>query len=51
MQVSKENFQEDTVEDLLRKARIISNYNNIAKSRFSVVDLEYIISVKEMLKK
>ena len=51
MQVSKENFQEDTVEDLLRKARIISNYNNIAKSRFSVIDLEYIISVKEMLKK
>ena len=51
MQVSKENFQEDTVEDLLRKVRIISNYNNIAKSRFSVIDLEYIITVKEMLKK
>jgi len=51
LQVSKENFQEDSIEDLIRKVKIITNYNNIQKSKFSVEDLEYIITVKEMLKK
>ena len=51
MQISKENFEEDSIEDLIRKVKIINNYNNIQKSKFSVKDLEYIISVKEMLKK
>lgn len=51
MQVSKENFQEDNIEDLIKKVKIIANYNNIQKSKFSIEDLEYITSVKEMLKK
>lgn len=51
IQVSKENFQEDNIEDLIKKVKIITNYNNIQKSKFSVEDLEYITSVKEMLKK
>lgn len=51
MQVSKENFQEDNIEDLIKKVKIINNFNNIKKSKFSVEDLEYITSVKEMLKK
>lgn len=51
MQVSKENFQEENIEDLMRRVRIINNYNNITKSKFSVKDLEYITTVKEMLKK
>lgn len=51
MQVSKENFQEDNIEDLIRKVKIIANYNNIQKSKFSINDLEYITTVKEMLKK
>ena len=51
MQVSKENFQEDNIEDLIKKVKIITNYNNIQKSKFSIEDLEYITSVKEMLKK
>lgn len=51
MQVSKENFQEDNIEDLIKKVKIIANYNNIQKSKFSVNDLEYITTVKEMLKK
>lgn len=51
LQVSKENFQEDSIEDLIRKVKIITNYNNIQKSKFSVEDLEYITTVKEMLKK
>ena len=51
MQVSKENFQEDNIEDLIKKVKIINNFNNIQKSKFSVEDLEYITSVKEMLKK
>ncbi len=51
MQLSKENFEEDSIEDLIRKVRIINNYNNIQKSKFSIKDLEYIMNVKEMLKK
>ena len=51
MQVSKENFQEDNIEDLIKKVKIVSNYNNIKKSKYSIDDLEYIVSVKEMLKK
>ena len=51
MQISKENFEEDSIEDLIRKVKIINNYNNIQKSKFSIKDLEYIMNVKEMLKK
>ena len=51
MQISKENFEEDSIEDLIRKVRIINNYNNIQKSKFSIKDLEYIMNVKEMIKK
>ena len=51
MQISKENFEEDNIEDLIRKVKIINTYNNIQKSKFSVRDLEYIMNVKEMVKK
>ena len=51
MQLSKENFQEENIEDLMKKVRIVANYNNIQKSKFSVKDLSYITIVKEMLKK
>ena len=51
MQISKENFQEENIEDLMKKVRILTNYNNILKSKFSIKDLEYIIAVKELLKK
>ena len=51
MQLSKENFEEDSIEDLIRKVKIINNYNNIQKSKFTIKDLEYIMNVKEMIKK
>ena len=51
IQVSKENFQEDNLEDLIKKVKIITNYNSILKSKFSIYDLEYIMAVKELLKK
>ena len=51
MQISKENFEEDSIEDLIRKVKIINNYNNIQKSKFSIKDLEYIMNAKEMIKK
>ena len=51
MQISKENFEDDSIEDLIRKVKIINTYNNILKSKFSIKDLEYIMNVKEMLKK
>lgn len=51
LQVSKENFNEDNIDDLRKKVKIVTNYNNILKSEFSVKDLAYITTVKEMLKK
>ena len=51
LQVSKENFNEENIDDLIKKVKILTNYNNILKSKFSVKDLEYVIIVKEMLKK
>jgi len=51
MQISKENFQEGNIEDLMKKVKIINNYNNILKSKFSVQDIEFIMSSKELLKK
>lgn len=51
MQLSKENFQEENIDDLIKKVKIVNNYNNILKSKFSVKELEYILTVKEMLKK
>ncbi|MBQ2835840.1 MAG: hypothetical protein IJE68_03300 [Clostridia bacterium] len=51
MKLSKENFQEGNLEDLIKKVKILNNYNNILKSKFSINDLSYIMTVKEMLKK
>ena len=51
MEISKENFEEGNIDDLIKKVKIVNNYNNIQKSKFSVKDLEYITTVKEMLKK
>ena len=51
MKLSKENFQDGNIEDLIKRVKILNNYNNISKSKFSVKDLSYIMTVKEMLKK
>jgi len=51
MQLSKENFQEGNLEDLIKKVKILNNYNNIQKSKFSINDLSYIMTVREMLNK
>ena len=51
MQVSKENFQEGNIDDLMKKVKILTNYNNILKSKYTVQDLEYVMAVKELLKK
>ena len=51
MQLSKENFQEGNIDDLMRKVKIINNYNNILKSKFSIKDIEFIMTTKELLKK
>jgi len=51
MKLSKENFQEGSIEDLIKKVKILNNYKNIEKSKFSINDLSYIMTVKEMLKK
>lgn len=51
IQVSKENFQEDNIDDLIKKVKIINNYNDIQKSNISVGELQYVVTVKGMLKK
>ena len=39
------------IEDFMKKVAIITNYNNILKSEFSIENLQYIMTVKGMLKK
>ena len=51
IQVSKENFQEDNIDDLIKKVKIINNYNDIQKSNISVGELQYVVTVRGMLKK
>lgn len=51
MQISKEHFQEGNIDDLIKKVKILNNYNNILKSKFSIENLQYIMEVKELLKR
>ncbi len=51
LELSKENFEEENLEDLMKKVKILTNYNNIFKSKFTINDLSYIMAVKELLKK
>jgi len=48
---ANKNLIKENIEDLIKRVKIIANYNNIQKSKFSIEDLEYITTVKEMLKK
>lgn len=51
IQVSKENFQEDNIDDLIKKVKVINNYNDIQKSNISVGELQYVVTVKRNAKK
>ena len=51
MNLSKENFTEGGIDDLMKKAKIVQDYNNLQKSNLSVERIEYILQAKEKLKK
>ena len=51
MELTKENFTEDNVEDLIRKVKCIYDYNNIKKSDWKIDEIDYVIKAKELLKK
>lgn len=51
MNLTKENFMEDSVEDLTRKVKNIFDYNNVKKSNWEIDEIDYIIKAKELLKK
>lgn len=49
--ISKENFTEANLEDLMKKTQIIDYYNDIAKSNIPLVDIQYVMNAKPILKK
>ena len=51
MNLTKENFMPDNVEDLLRRIKSIYDYNNIEKSDWQLEEIDYILKAKELLKK
>lgn len=51
MNLSKENFNEGGIEDLMKKAKIVQDYNNLQKSSLTVERLDYVLQAKEKLKK
>ena len=51
MNLTKENFMPDNVEDLIRKVKNIYDYNNLEKSDWQIDEIDYILKAKELLKK
>lgn len=49
--LQKENFQEDNIEDLIKRVKLICDYNNIQKSTYTVENFSYILKAKELQKK
>ena len=48
--LQKENFQEDNIEDIIKRVNIICGYNNIQKSPYTVENIEYILKAKALQK-
>lgn len=51
MNLSKDDFTEIGLEDLIKKTKIIRDYNNLQKSNLTINRVDYIMQVKENLKK
>ena len=49
--LQKENFQEDNIEDIIKRVNIICGYNNIQKSPYTVENIEYVLRGYENLDK
>ena len=48
--LQKENFQEDNIEDIIKRVNIICGYNNIQNSPYTVENIEYILKAKALQK-
>lgn len=49
--LSKENFNLDNIEDLIKKISVICNYNNMMKCNITTEEIDYILKAKEIIKK
>jgi hypothetical protein len=49
--INKESFSEDNLEDIIKRTKIIDGYNNIRKSQYTVEVLEFIVAVEQMKNK
>ena len=49
MVLSKENFEDRNIEDLIEKVKKINNYNNIIKSGLNTEDIKFLLDAKEIL--
>lgn len=48
--LQKENFQEDNIEDIIKRVKIICDYNNIKESPYTVENIDYILKAKALQK-
>ncbi len=51
MTLTKENFSEDNIEELIKQIQIVKVYNDIQKSNILLDDIRYVINAREILKK
>lgn len=51
MNLTKDNFLEDNIEELIRRVKNINDYNNIKNSNWEIEEIDYILKAKELLKK
>lgn len=49
--LSKDNFNMDNIEDLIKKISVIYNYNNIMNCKLTIEEIDFILKAKEIIKK
>ena len=49
--LNKDNFNLENIEDLIKKVSVIYNYNNVMKCKLTIEEMEFILKAKEIIKK
>ena len=49
LNVTKDDFQEDNLDDLIRRTEIIKNYLDIQKSAINTDEIKFVLNAKEVL--
>ena len=51
MALTKENFSEAGIDELIKDIQLIKSYNDIVRSNILLEDIQYVINAKEILKR